>query len=134
MELIYYCFTFRDIIIIYFHNCCAQVVHISKLILEILGLNALGFLNISERNIEDYEVGQIRGQQIRDSQNDAANYVSAESSENDTGNQQHLNLLQVVIEHFSPEKIPVIINNFCDLNELFPDSPPDVIGDTCKMF
>ena len=134
MELIYYCFTFRDIIIIYFHNCCAQVAHISKLILEILGLNALGFLNISEKNIEDYEVGQIRGQQIRDSQNDAANYVSAESSENDTGNQQHLNLLQVVIEHFSPEKIPVIINNFCDLNELFPDSPPDVIGDTCKMF
>ena len=101
---------------------------------------------VGEGNIEDYELGQLRGQQIRETQTDAANYVSAESlesdtdnqqyenpSRSDTGNQQHVNLFQVVIKHFSAEDIPGINNNFWNLNDLFPDSPLDIVGDICKM-
>ena len=42
--MVYYCFTFRCIPGIYLHNCCDQVVYISKSILEFLGLDVLGFL------------------------------------------------------------------------------------------
>lgn len=79
------------------------------------------------------EVGRTRGQQLRGKQNDAANYVSDKSSDSGTANQLDVNLFQVVIEQPLPENIPSINDNFRDLNELFTDISPDVLGNIVKI-
>lgn len=79
------------------------------------------------------EAGRIRGQQLRGKQNDAANYVSDKSSDSGTANQLDVNLFQVVIEQPLPENIPSINDNFRDLNELFTDISPDVLGNIVKI-
>lgn len=44
-----------------------------------------------------------------------------------------MNLFQVVIEQPLPENIPSINDNFRDLNELFTDISPDVLGNIVKI-
>lgn len=44
-----------------------------------------------------------------------------------------MNLFQVLIEQPLPENIPSINDNFRDLNELFTDISPDVLGNIVKI-
>ena len=50
-----------------------------------------------------------------------------------TDNQLHVNPFQVVIQDLPQENIPAIINNFRDLNKLFPENSPDVVENNDKM-
>ena len=107
-----YCFIFRVIPIIYLHDCCNQIVHISKLILACLQVDALGFflnanININGKYIDSNEARRLIGQQVRDSQNDTAYYISDESSDSGIDNQQNVNPFQVATEHFSPAIINI---------------------------